>query len=168
MGHEKDARGTLSLVSADTDREERDDYALVTDFVMGVLTPAERGRVEQRLERDPAFSRMAARIIATWRSPAFDAALARDGADKLATTPNEVAWTDLCHRVETEGGELGDDRKSVGSDRAADIELPDEVAPTPWYEVLPPSWIVRVGLTAAAALAAAGWIVVSLVGHYRH
>jgi hypothetical protein len=32
---------------------------------------------------------------------------------------------------------LGDDRKSDTSNRAADIELPDEVAPAPWYEVLP-------------------------------
>jgi hypothetical protein len=40
--------------------------------------------------------------------------------------------TDLRQRVEAEGGELRDDRKSDSSDRAADIGPPDEVARAPW------------------------------------
>jgi hypothetical protein len=47
----------------------------------------------------------------------------------------------------------------------ADGRLLDEVDPAPWYEVLPPSWILRVGLTAALAIATAAWIIVALLRH---
>lgn len=165
MGDEKDMRATLSLVPAAAEREEGDAYALVMDYLMGALTPNERARVELRLEHDPAFSRIAAPIIAAWENPAFGAALANDGGDRVATAPNGVAWTDLCQRIEAEGGDLGDDRSSDAPDRQADIELPDDVTPAPWYEVLPLSWLLRVGLTAAAALATAGWIIAFVIRH---
>jgi hypothetical protein len=63
------------------------------------------------------------------------------------------------------------DEVSEGGSGGTRIDLPPHVAhpvgvrPAPWYEVLPMSWILRVGLTAAAALGAIGWLIVFFVRH---
>jgi hypothetical protein len=66
---------------------------------------------------------------------------------------------------------IPDEMPEGGSARTRD-DLPVHVAhpvgvrPAPWYEVLPFSWILRVGLTAAAALGAIGWVIVFLIRHH--
>jgi hypothetical protein len=57
---------------------------------------------------------------------------------------------------------------SVGGleDPPARVGHPVGVRPAPWYAVLPMSWILRIGFTAAAGVGAIGWLIVVLFRHH--
>jgi hypothetical protein len=135
VSDENGKRPQVALVRDGAEQSDSDDgFVLVSDYIMGRLSVAERCVVERRLAEDPKFKEMAVPLMVGWDMP----------------VPDEVS----------EGGSGG-----TRIDLPPHVAHPVGVRPAPWYEVLPMSWILRVGLTAAAALGAIGWLIVFFVRH---
>jgi hypothetical protein len=135
VSDENDKRPQVALVRDGAEQSDCDDgFVLISDYVMGKLSVAERCVVERRLAEDPKFREMAVPLMVGWDMP----------------IPGEVP----------EGGSEG-----TWEDPPSRVAYPVGVRPAPWYEVLPMSWILRAGLTAAAALGAIGWLIVFFVRH---
>jgi hypothetical protein len=138
VSDEKGRRPQVALVRDGAEQSEGDDgFVLVSDYMMGKLSVAERRVVERRLTEDPKFREMAVPLMVGWDMP----------------NPDDM----------TGGGSTGT-REDLPVYVACPVGV--GVQPAPWYEVIPMSWIVRVGLGACAAVAAIGWLIMFLVHHH--
>jgi hypothetical protein len=135
VSDEKGRRPQVALVRDGAEQSEGDDgFVLVSDYVMGKLSVAERRVVERRLTEDPKFREMAVPLMVGWDMP----------------NPDDMP---------------GDGSAGTRDNLPAYVVNPPGMRPAPWCEVLPMSWLLRVGLTAVAALGAIGWVIVFLIRH---
>jgi hypothetical protein len=84
--------------------------------------------------------------------------------DDLPIMSNDVAWADLCRRVEAEGQTL--DAKASGGEQGQGRNRALVREKVPWYEVVPLSWVLGMGLRIAAAIGAGAWFILFLVRHH--